>query len=78
MKLPLAIVFLLLSPPTAANSSRRYRRTLSATAKKPASVAAFLSLRLDFAHLLTHSLPDRLVSPTSPLLKLITQTPSSL
>ncbi len=35
MKLQLlAIVFLFLSPATAANSSRRQRRTLSATAKK--------------------------------------------
>ena len=33
-----------ISPATAANSSRRHRRTLSATAKKPASLAGFLYL----------------------------------
>lgn len=79
MKLQLlAIVFLFLSPATAANSSRRQRRTLSATAKKPASMAGFLSLRLDFARLLAHSLPNRKASRLSRFLQLITQTPSSL
>jgi hypothetical protein len=65
-------------PASAANCSRRHCRTLSVNAKKPASVAGFLSFSCDFPRLLTHSLPDRQASRTSPLLKLTTQTPSSL
>ena len=55
MKLPLAaLVLFLCSPLTAATRSRRLSRSLSAitktlslTTKKPASVAGFLSLRLN-------------------------------
>ena len=79
MKLQLlAIVFLFLSPATAANSSRRQRRTLSATAKKPASMAGFFSLRFDSARIIAHSFPCRRVSRASRFLNLITQTPNSL
>jgi hypothetical protein len=48
MNLPhLAMVVFLLCRSTAAHSSRRQRRTLSATAKKPASMAGFLYLFLN-------------------------------
>ena len=48
MKLqPLALVVFLISPPSAANFSRRHCRTLSAAAKKPASRAGFLFLKLN-------------------------------
>jgi hypothetical protein len=92
MKLQLlAFVLLLLSPATAADSSRSQRQTLSPrrilfiitaakaqkAKKKPASLAGFLSLTLDFARLLAHLPPRRRASPPSHLLKLITQTPSS-
>lgn len=43
----LAMVVFLLCRPTAAHSARRQRRTLSATAKKPASMAGFLYLFLN-------------------------------
>ena len=76
MKLPLpAMVLFLFSPASAANSSRRHRRTLSATAKKPASLAGFLFLKLNLSRLAAlFSLPPphlhpRLISSTS-LLKL--------
>ena len=77
---PLAMVVFLFFSITAANSSRRHRRTLPATTKKPASVAGFL---------LTQTLPDshdRLYRSFSfpkptlhspPYLNLFTQTPSS-
>jgi hypothetical protein len=53
----LAIVTSLLSPAIAAICSRRHRRTLSATAKKPASVAGFLYLSLSITRLITLFLP---------------------
>jgi hypothetical protein len=40
LQLPAMVVFLFLQP--LASSSQRLRRTLSATAKKPASLAGFL------------------------------------
>ena len=78
MKLqPLAIVVFLMSPTSAANCSPRHCRTLPATAKKPASLAGFLFLKLNltlrFALFLS-------LAPTSlqpHLLNLITQTPNS-
>jgi hypothetical protein len=47
----LAMVLFLLFPTTAAYCSRRHRRTLSASAKKTASVAGCLSLRLNISRL---------------------------
>ncbi len=78
MKLqPPAIVVSFMSPPSAANCSRRHCRTLSATAKKPASLAGCLSLKLNltlrFAPFLSLAPP----SLQSHLLNLITQTPNS-
>ncbi len=83
MKLPLPpIVVFLLSPATAANNSRRHRRTLSATAKKPASVAGFryliLSMMLSMTRLTALFLPAAPLSRSPRSLKLIIQTPSSL
>jgi len=77
MKLRQPFVVVTIVPATAANNSRRHRRTLSATAKKPASVAGFLFLKLNFAFRSTLFLPLATPSHQSHLLKLITQTPSS-
>ena len=79
MKLqPLALVVFLMSPPSAANFSRRHCRTLSAAAKKPASRAGFLFLKLNLCRL--PSLFLTLAAPSHPshISSLITQTPSSL
>jgi len=83
MKLPsLPIVLFLFSPATAAHSSRRHRRTLSATAKKPASLAGFLYLRL--SKMLSKTPLAGSFPPAAPLsrsprsLHLIIQTPNSL
>lgn len=78
MKLQLLAVVSLLCPPSAANYSRRHSRTLSATVKKPASLAGFLSRRLYMTRLIAHFLPCCRASSTSRSLKLITQTPNSL
>ncbi len=79
MKLyPLAIVVFLLSPATAASCSRRHCRTLSATAKKPASVAGFLYLRLSMTRLTALFLPAAPLSRTPRSLQLTIQTPSNL
>ena len=73
----LAIVVFLISPTSAANCSRPHCRTLSATAKKPASLAGFLFLKFNL------TLPFALFPPLAPtslqphLLNLITQTPNS-
>jgi hypothetical protein len=78
MKLPpLTIIVSLLCPPTAANHSRRHCRTLSVSAKKPASVAGFLYLRLSISRLTAPLLHAAPASHPHPSLKLITQTPSS-
>ncbi len=79
MKLPLlAMAVFLLSPTTAANCFRRHCRTLSASPKKPASLAGFLFLKLNLCRLPSLSLP--LATPSHPphISSLITQTPSSL
>jgi hypothetical protein len=73
----LAMPVFLLSPTTAANCFRRHCRTLSPTAKKPASVAGFLFLRLIFSRLPPLFLLLAAPSYPSYLLNLITQTPSS-
>jgi len=79
MKLqPLAIVVLLLSPAIAAHCSRRQRRTLSATTKKPASLAGFLYLRLSIAHLNGSFPSPNPLSPRLAPLQLLIQTPSNL
>jgi hypothetical protein len=79
MKLPLlAMADFLLSPNTAANSFRPHCRTLSANAKKPASLAGFLSLKLNFCRLPSLSLPLATPSHQSPISSLIALTPSSL
>ncbi|CAN5567433.1 hypothetical protein BH20ACI3_BH20ACI3_43120 [soil metagenome] len=79
MKLrPLAIVLFLFSPVTAANCSRRHRRTLSATTKKPASMAGFLYLRLSLTRLTALLLPPAPLPPTPRSIQLTIQTPSSL
>jgi len=77
LRLPAIVVFLL-SPATAASCSRRHRRTLSATAKKPASVAGFLYLRLSMTRLTALFLPAARASHTPRSLQLTIQTPSSL
>lgn len=78
----LAIVVFLFSPAIAANCSRRHRRTLSATAKKPASGAGFLYLRLSMmlsmTHLLALFLPAAPLSRSPRSFQLTIQTPSSL
>jgi hypothetical protein len=79
MKLrPLTMIVSLLSLTRTANCSRCHRRTLSVTAKKPASVAGFLYLRPNSFpwQLLFFPWPDLHTSLNSP--KFITQTPSSL
>lgn len=63
--------------PTAANNSRRHRRTLSATAKKPASVAGFLYLRLSITRLSAPFLPATRLSLRPRARNLIIQTPSN-
>ena len=64
MKLPrFTMVVLTIIPATAANCSRPHGRTLSATAKKPASVARSLYLRLSITRLTT---PLSFRSPTFP------------
>jgi hypothetical protein len=77
LRLPAMVIFLL-SPVSAAICSRRHRRTLSATAKKPASVAGFLYLRLCITRLTTLFLSAAPLSLSPHSLKLIIQTPSSL
>jgi len=78
MKLPpLAIVVLLLSPAIAAHCSRRQRRTLSATTKKPASLAGFLFLRLSITRLTALFLLPARASHTPCSLQLFMQTPNS-
>jgi hypothetical protein len=72
-----AFLVVTIVPATAANNSRRHRRTLSATAKKPASVAGFLYLSLSMTRLATLLLPTARLSHSSRALKLIIQTPSS-
>jgi hypothetical protein len=79
MKLPLlAMAVSLLSPTTAANCFRRHYRTLSASPKKPASVAGFLFLKLNLCRL--PSLFSSLAPPSPPshLIQSITQTPNTL
>jgi hypothetical protein len=74
--LPPFVVFLS-APTAAANSSRRHRRTLSASAKKPAALAGFLYLILSIAHH-NGSFPSRNPLSRSPRsLHLLIQTPSS-
>ncbi len=54
-------------PRTAANYSRRFPRTLSATAKKPASLAGFLSRGLNISRLTVLFLPaSPLSAPLTP------------
>jgi hypothetical protein len=63
MKLPLlAMTFFLISPTTVTNCFRRQRPSLSANAKKPASLAGFLSLQLNLSRLSSLCLP--LTSPS--------------
>jgi hypothetical protein len=81
MKLqPLAMVVSLLSPTTAAAAycSRCHRPTLSATAKKPASMAGLLYLPLNIARPSAFFLPAPPASQQPCALKSITQTPSNL
>jgi hypothetical protein len=86
MKLPLPpIVVFLLSPATAANNSRRHHRTLSASTKKPASLAGFLYLRLSMTRLTalflrasSRTLPAARASYSPRSLHSTIQTPSSL
>jgi len=78
MKLPLlALAVFPISPTMVTNCFRRQRRTLSANAKKPASLAGLLSLQLNLSRLSSPGLP--LASPLHPahLLLTIPQTPSS-
>ena len=77
MKLRQPFVVVTIVPATAANNSRRHRRTLSATAKKPAATAGFLYLSLSMTRLATLLLPTARLSLSSRALKLIIQTPSS-
>ena len=58
------------------NFARR-RRTLSATAKKPALLAGFLYLRFRLTGLTTLLLLSTLLSPTSRSAQLFIQTPSA-
>jgi hypothetical protein len=81
----LAMVVLLFSPATAAHCARRHCRTLSAncptlsaTTKKPASLAGFLYLTLTLTRLTALFLPAARASHTPRSLLLIMQTPSSL
>jgi hypothetical protein len=84
MKLrPLATVFLF-SPPTAANCSRRHRRTLSPTAKTLSPTtknqpqrAGLLYLRLSITRLTALFLPQARLSLSPRALNLFIQTPSS-
>jgi len=78
MKLPplTMVLFLFLAP--AAHSSHRQRRTLSATTKKPASLAGFRYLLLSLAHLNGSFLPRPSFSLASLQTQLFIQTPSSL
>ncbi len=83
MKLPrFTMVVLTIVPATAANCSRPHGRTLSATAKKPASVAGCLYPML--SKILSKTSPTALFLPQARLSlrprprKLIIQTPSSL
>ena len=80
MKLPpLAIVVVvLLSPAIAAHCSRRQRCTLSATTKKPASLAGFLYLIRSNFRPIAAFLSRALTSPHPSAPKLTIQTPSSL
>jgi hypothetical protein len=67
MKLPLlAMTVFLISPTTVTNCFRRQRRTLSANAKKPASLAGFLSLQLNLSRpLVSLSSPGLSFTPRS-------------
>ena len=76
--LPAPNLIFLLSLATATNRSRCQRRTLSATTKKPASLAGFRYLMISkfrLAALVPSRSPTLLIPPS---LKLIIQTPSSL
>jgi hypothetical protein len=78
MKLTLpAFVVVTIVPATAANNSRRHRRTLSATAKKPASVAGFLYLTINIPRLTPLFLPPAPLSRSPRSLHFTIQTPSS-
>ena len=68
----LAIVVFLISPTSAANCSRRHCRTLSATAKKPASLAGFLFLKFNL------TLPFALFPPWPQLHSSLISSTSSL
>ena len=77
MKLRPLATLVCLAPLFAALCFRRRCQTLSATAKKPASAAGSLFLRLTISRrtpLLLHQAP---ASHPYPALKFITQTPSS-
>jgi hypothetical protein len=78
MKLSLPAIVLFLFPLPRAHFSPPLRRLLSATTKKPASLAGFLYLILSIAHL-NRSFPSRDPLSRSPgSLQLLFQTPSSL
>jgi hypothetical protein len=77
LRLP-AFVVVTIAPATAVNSFRRHRRTLSATTKKPASVAGFLYLTLNIPRLTALFLPPTHLSRTPRSLHFTIQTPSSL
>jgi hypothetical protein len=78
MKLQLlAMVVFLLCQPTAAYSARRQRRTLSTTAKKPASLAGFLYLLLSMTSADRSFSSQNLTTPSPRSLQLLIQTPTS-
>ncbi len=79
MKMPLlTMIVITIVPATAASCSHRHRRTLSATAKKPASVAGFRFLMLSKTCLALLFLPAAPLSLSPPALNLTIQTPNSL
>ncbi len=75
---PLTMVVSLLCPPTATNSSHRHCRTLSASAKKPASLAGFLHLGLTFSPRTALFPACNLTFLQASLIPSSIQTPSSL
>jgi len=77
LRLLMMVVFLLFLV-TAANCSPRHCRTLSATTKKPASLAGFLYLGLTFSRRTALFLPATSLSCRRRSFQSTIQTPSSL